>query len=458
MNSAGRWNIVEYGQPLPVLKEMAASSGLSLNDIKQLVRSTGERIAFNLGMTALPLTVERDSIMAMRVAGLVRIAPGIELEIAPKFLGREEAENGWREDFFFLAMLSKHGKVLSSERLRSGRSDARELPLLVARTMIQMQRANSRRPLRTYRRSSETSFDLDGDVDAESTVIPNADGFFQEYVRFDRRNEYNATIKAALRILQAEVRDPEICAQLGRALTELGDQASARAPRYRRLPSRSRRWQEQHDLAVDVQKGIGISFNPDSSPRSPGFVVSTWQVWEDLLTLAVRIGFPHSKIHAQQPLEWGSRERIVGGEYSEKRTLPVKPDIRLTSVIELDGRETLLLDAKYRTKVWLKQQRIDEADVYESLAFARAASVDTVILLYPAVPTDLPVKLGSVTPFERVIVEGVQIYGLQVEVRGVSALNGLRTFSSNLRGGIVSLLRSCHSNRAVSKVNAKRIT
>jgi len=435
MTVASRWTIVEYGEPQPFIKEMSESSSLSVADVKLLVDSAGHRVAANLNLSTSPITVERDQIRAVDIAGLLRIAPGIELEIAPKFLGNDTNDTRWREDFFFLAVLSKHGKVLTSERLHTGRSASRELPMLVARTMIEMQRTNSRRPLRTYRQSNELNFDLDGVVDPETVVLPSPHGFSQEYVRYDRRNIYNATIKAALLSLQRDVRDPEVRMQLGRAMTELGAQSPINFPRHRRLPSRSRRWQDMYDLSVDVLMGMGLTFQPHGSPRSPGYVVSTWQVWEDLLTLAARLGFSESDVHAQKPLSLGLRTRVEAGMDTEKRRLPVEPDIRIESIVGSE-RGPLVLDAKYKTRASKKEQRIDEADVYESLAFARAAKTDTVILLYPAVPDGPTDELGSVTTFERVEVGNVTIHGLQVEVRGIAGSDGLRKFSTALRSGI----------------------
>jgi 5-methylcytosine-specific restriction enzyme subunit McrC len=437
--TARRWTLVEYGEPRRIITDIASSSTLTEKDVKALLVTAGERIAAVLGMSAPPLTVERDQVRAVDIAGLVRVAPGIELEIAPKFLGDDSSDTRWREDFFFLSNLSKHGKILASERLHAGHSASRDLPALVARSVVEMHRDNSRRPLRTYRHAEDRDFAIDGDVDPESIALPSPDGFEQSVIRYDRRNVYNAAIKAAALVLQEECSDPSLRLQLGRVSAGLGPQRAIRSPRRRKLPSRARRWQDLHDLSVDVLQGLGLSFDPRKPAHSPGYVVNTWRIWEDFLTLTARLAFSGVDVKAQSGAVLGKRIRMQDGA-ARVNDLTVTPDMTLQRSVF--GIDTLVLDAKYRTRADRRHQRIDEADVYESLAFAQANKTRTVVLLYPAVPTGAEMQLGSVLPFERIEVEDVVIHGLQVEVRGISKSGALRAFSTALAQGITDALRS----------------
>jgi 5-methylcytosine-specific restriction enzyme subunit McrC len=430
---AHRWTLVEYGLPRGIVAEISAASGLSQTNVKGLFHTAGERVASLLGMSAAPITVDRDQVRAVDIAGLIRLAPGIEIEIAPKFLGDDATDTRWREDFFYLANLSKHGKILASERLHAGRAAARDLPALVARSVVEMHRDNSRRPLRTYRHVDEWDFALDGDVNPESVVLPSADGFEQTTIRYGRHNVYNSTIKAAAHVLQAEVTDSVLQRQLGRVTADLGPQAAMRSPRRRKLPSRSRRWQDLHDLSVDVLQGLGLVFDPRKPAHTPGYIVSTWQVWEDFLTLAARLAYSAADVRPQHSIVLGTRVRLQN-DIETETNLTVTPDLALLS--SAFDAPPVLLDAKYKTRASVRRQRIDEADIYESLAFAQAAKTQTVVLLYPAVPTEAAMQLGSVTPFEKVFVGGVVIHGLQVDVRGISGSGALRLFATNLADGI----------------------
>jgi 5-methylcytosine-specific restriction endonuclease McrBC regulatory subunit McrC len=161
-------------------------------------------------------------------------------------------------------------------------------------------------------------------------------------------------------------------------------------------------------------------------------------VWEDFLTLAARLAFAGADVRAQSSAVLGTRTRMhKNGERVNELT--VKPDITLGR--RVSDVEPLVLDAKYRTRADLRRQRIDEGDIYESLAFARAMRTRTVALLYPAVPTDAAMHLGFVIPFETIRVDDVTIHGLQVDVRGISGYGALRRFSSELRRGVADAVQ-----------------
>jgi len=313
-----RWTLVEYGEPKNILGEIASESNIGLSDLKSCFQIAGERIASSLGIATSPICVESQFVRIVDVAGLIRIAPGVELEIAPKFLGDDKTDRRWREDFFFLASLSKHGKILPSERLSANRTKTRDLPSLVARSIVEMHRDNSRRPLRTYRRVEEFDFAIDGDADPESIVFPTADGFAQTSVCYDRQNLFNGTIKASAVLLQEETTNSSLRLQLGRVSADLGPQKRLRISRHMALPNRARRWQDLYNLSVDTLQGLGLSFDPVRRLQCPGYIVNTWRVWEDFVTIAVRLAFSKDRVEVQRSLDLGQRIRgITGQEQSD---------------------------------------------------------------------------------------------------------------------------------------------
>ncbi|MCW5569243.1 MAG: restriction endonuclease, partial [Dokdonella sp.] len=190
-----------------------------------------------------------------------------------------------------------------------------------------------------------------------------------------------------------------------------------------------RAWKPLHELSIDVLGGLGLNYKQGQA-HAPGYLVSTWRVWEDLLTVAARLGFGRSVAISQRGFPLGARTKIGTGAMS---TLSVFPDC----VIEADGsRPRMLLDAKYKSNVEKGRLRISEADIYEALAFAKASASSIVMFAYPALPANQESAVGTCAPFERVEVGSIKIIGVQVEVRGISRSSALRTFADNVANGL----------------------
>ncbi len=426
-----RLALVEYGAPIDLAGAIVAATGLDRSRAGQILLDAGSRVARSLGFSSNPLSVEPRGSRAIDFAGLIRLGPSLELEVAPKFLG-VGADSPWREDFFFLSTLSRHGRLLATERLSASGGAPRDLSTLVARSIAGMYEARKRRPLRSYRRVSERSFFLDGDPDPVDLVFPDADGFAQDTVKFDRSNAWNATIRAASLALIPEVREPGAAAGLMRVAEDLAPQAFPAATR-KRIPARHAGWAPLYELSADVLEGLGMSYRTGRA-HAPGYLVSTWQVWEDLLTIAARLGFGRAAVFPQRGFTLGSRRKA---STEAATTLSVIPDC----YVESNGAfPSFLLDAKYKGHVERGLQRMAEADVYESMAFARAADKRHVVLAYPALPNGPAGPVGTCTAFERIEIGDLRIIGVQIEARGISSAGGLRSFASKIAMQIPALL------------------
>lgn len=426
-----RFSLVEYGSPVDLSGPIAAASQIDKGAARHILLAGGERAAKSLGFSVNPISVEAAGVRAKGFAGLIRLGPSLELEIAPKFLGIDDTDSRWREDFFYLATLSRHGRLLASERMAASGNSPRDLSTLVARSMATMYWDNQRRPLRAYRREKETDFFLEGEPDPVDIHFPGPDGFEQEVLRFDRRNIYNATILAAAQELIPEVQDPLALGGLERIARRLAPQSAVMSPRARQLPGRARAWQPLFDLSVDVLKGFGLDYRQGAA-SAPGYLVDTWRVWEDLLTISARMGFGARVVHAQKSYCLGSRQ---------SGALNVYPDM----TVEANGAcQRFLLDAKYKGHVESGIPRVAEPDIYEALAFSRAAKCETVVLAYPALPTPNkePLLLGSVSVFEKLSIENTTILAVQAEVRGISKIGGLREFSERLARSIAQIVEN----------------
>jgi hypothetical protein len=425
-----RLSLVEYGAPVDLSRAIAEAIGVDRTKANSLLIEAGSRAASSLRLNYNPISVDGKGTRAIDFAGLSRLAPSLELEVAPKFLGLDDTDAAWREDFFFLSTLSRHGRLLASERLSASGGTPRDLSTLVARSIIGMYEARKRRPLRSYRRVHEADFFIDGDPDPVDLIFPSPDGFEQELIHFDRRNGWNADIVAAAKELITEVSDPSAAGSLVRLIEDLSPQ-NVPANRRKPIPARHRAWKPLHELAVDVLGGLGLNYKQGQA-HAPGYLVDTWRVWEDLLTIAARLGFGRNAVLPQRGYPLGTKTKVSTGAVSK---LSVYPDC----VIESDGtRPRILLDAKYKGHVEKGQLRISEADIYEALAFSRATACNLVALVYPAHPGGATRPVGTCTVFEKAVVDAVQIVGIQIDSRLISKSGALRVFATNMATGVAA--------------------
>ena len=187
MRSWQRFTTIEYATPYALASEIAQKSDIPVNKAQELILGAGNRVRGLLNLESLPMLISGDLVQFQNFAGLLVLAPGLELEVAPKFLGDVP---GWREDFFLLATLSHHGRLLDDEGLRSASKSSSDLATLIGRSLVGMYWKNQRRPLRTYQKLRYTDFAIDGDFDPEDLFNPSEEGFDQQVTTFTRANCY----------------------------------------------------------------------------------------------------------------------------------------------------------------------------------------------------------------------------------------------------------------------------
>lgn len=428
-----RFAVAEYGPATPIVAEMAAATGRSVPEVRRLVNERGARLAAMLRLSDSPLVASGNSISAEGIAGLVRLDRGIELGVAPKFLGVGSDEASWAGDFFFLAMLSRHGYLLARESIASTRGTS-DLLTLLGNALVDMYWQLHRRPLKAYRNLPEQSFFLDGEVDPFDLKSPGVDGFEQKVFQFTKANETNAVFKLAATTLASQVRSHQLQERLRRLATHLGHQPDP--PRWGletwRLPARARVWQPVFDLSVDIISGVGSGLRPGQR-RGPGFVVNTWRVWQDLLTVAARAHFGRTYTLAEKSKFLGRRADEGTGH---SKDFMVYPDLS----IEHQDAPHFIVDAKYKGRAGHRGFRITESDIYESMAFSRASNGCPVVLAYPRT-SDRPVlELGRLTVLERVSIGETQIIAADVEVRGISIKGGLPQFCAAFGRGLLDVV------------------
>lgn len=403
--------------------EIAELSATSAGEILLQLRDLNDRVKTLLGYDEDPITATAGGgWKADGVAGLLRLNSQVELEVVPKFL--DPASTTWRSDFFLLAVLVKTGNLLVQDEISAGEQDRGDLATLIARALLTLHTENQRRPIRGYRRVNRAEFAIDGDVDWETLVLPDPDGFHVSRLELTRQNPYNATLAAAVHILIPEVADGDTLAQLqllGRGLAP----QSAPPVVFPPLPQRHSGWQRAYDLARLVVEGLGLDLNGGTF-TGPGFVLSTWSAWQSLCEEVVRRALPDHKVVGQKRWELG---------YRGTEPVYATPDIS-----PLAGTSApFLLDAKYKTRVGRKPS-IAASDVYESLAFLRAADAGEMYLLYPALDSINTLAVGGWKRFDRVDVGDDAVEGLEVQVQGISSRDGFDKVVAGARAALLPKL------------------
>lgn len=421
MTSVQRLVLQELRERPGTTKEIASLSGISEGDVLVQLRELNDRVRHLLGYEEDPITASSAGAWkADGVAGLLRLSSSVELEVVPKFL--DPLSSMWRADFFLLAVLVKTGHLLLYDEISAGTQDRGDLATLIARSLLNLFDENERRPIRGYRRARRADFALDGDVDWETTFLPDPDGFAVTRLELTRENPYNATMASAVQTLTPEVADADTQAQLrllGRKLRPQGRPPVISPP----LPPRHQSWQQPYDLARLIVDGLGLNLD-EGLFTGPGFILSTWSAWESLCEEVVRRALPDHRVVPQ--MQW-----VLGQRPSEP--VYVKPDISPVA----GDKVRFLLDAKYKTRLG-RAPRISSGDLYESLAFLRATTADSMYLLYPASGSPEGLSLGEWRQFDEVKVDEFTIEGVEVQIQGLAQRGGFDAVVAGARDALVS--------------------
>jgi 5-methylcytosine-specific restriction enzyme subunit McrC len=427
-----RLSLTEQASNPHALGELASRTGQAVSELAHLLVTASERLKRELAVPFQPIEVAGDAVRVSGIAGLVRVAPGLELEVAPKFLGVDD--ESWRADFFVVASISRFGRVLETDSVAGGFGERGDLATLVGRTGVRLYWANHRRPIRLYRRRQWVDFEVDGDVDPEALIAPSEDGFGQEAVSLERNNTFNQVLGVAFASLLPEIRDPDVRRQVGRVAASLPRLPRSRPGRFpSKVPARHRDWQTLYELGRQVMAGFGVDY-VGRELLAPGYAVKTADAWQDLVSFALeaQLGTKASKRLASFP--WAARGRAP---------VAVTPDVSVSF-----PSANALVDAKYKGRSDDDERRISSSDLYESYAFCRASGISTVVLVYPRTAGLPRLALGEGREFDRVTIDDATVVGVEVECRGLAQRSGFRTFATALVGALEAIVAGSQASAA----------
>ena len=269
-------------------------------------------------------------------------------------------------------------------------------------------------PIRVYKCKRVCQFAIEGDLEEESLLVPEQDGFTQTLTTFTEKNIYNSIIRKAAKTLLETVQDFNIRARLTRAIQNLGNQDEFRTDPPKFVPARFRNWQTLYDLSKDILSGYGIDYMNQGDIISPGLLVRTSDAWEEFLRQALVKGLPDCSVAYQEGHLFAKRDRT---------NIKVKPDYIIRG---LDGSK-LLADAKYKYGDAVHGS-VSNSDIYEGWAFMKATGISRLALLYPYNPN---ISKSTFEQFQRISDGDKEIVAIRVNPEKVS-IEGLRQFGRAL--------------------------
>ncbi len=142
---------------------------------------------------------------------------------------------------------------------------------------------------------------------------------------------------------------------------------------------------------------------------------------EDLVSLGARLGLSGYAVTTQTEARLGDRDG---------KDLNVKPDVTAT------GPALLLADAKYIGRS-SKTTRLGSTEIYEALAFMRAAGAHEITLFYPGDPARLP-AVGLTERFSVATIGADKVRAVAVGVQGLSSPDGLTRFSVGIADAMLA--------------------
>ena len=439
-SSLRRWLIVSSrrlalheGAPAIPLFRLEEATGLAARRLRYLLEERSYQLRTDLRLRSDPFTLDSTSLVTNGVAGVVRLAPDVEVEIVPKCVTPDYS--GWREDFLFMATVTRRGRIFRRERVSASHHDDNGdlLTLLAIIVLDELQRL-IRLPIREYRRLAWTGVDIDGEIDY-SEAWPRPEGFRQTGSRLSTDNRFMGVIREAVDYLATASGNHRIGQQLKLLATQLGEPVPGRD--VDRVPGRYSGWQELYDLARDVLAGYGMQLVPGGRLRSPGFLLNTERCWEEVVGRALKAHVGQLRVQIHPTLTLGRRFRPERPAYPDR--LIATPDLIVSTPL-YPG--IIVVDAKYKGSVARPMTAINRADLYEALGFIRAADCSVAILVHPEGGHLSATTTGAVIIFDRVVIDHCEVFGITVSTRGIGRVRGFADFGRRLGQSLIEIASS----------------
>lgn len=418
----------EYGQGVR-LDSLEQELNLNEKEVYALIRQFNDKLKKMLDIKSDTFVLDGNIVYAKDAAGIFKVGK-LEIEIVPKFLGIKQGN--WKDDFLQLLLLTHSGSILYSEHIGGGTKTQSTLYDVLASEFIKIFAQNKKYYIRKYRKEEFFDYSIEGEIDFESIYENNPEGVRQFSSKFDKTNVYNATIAMAAAIIRNKAKKVENIMGLSNIISFLGKQENYDFSYKVPLKSRDRRWKNLYDVSYEVVRGMSFTYHDKKSFfNAPGYVFSTWQIWQNIIEHALIVGLKDMEVRAQSTYTLGEKY----DNHGKKQSIEVRPDIVIQN--KKNKAIELLVDAKYKGRYNRRDFSVSNTDVYEGIAFSLATGCKKLILLYPRTD-DKVVEIGAVEVVNTVKVNDLEIIGAKVEMSGIASPGGIGKFIRNLSSEIRS--------------------
>ena len=258
-----RPTLLESGEAVP-LSQIQQMIGLPVSSLQHLLIESSRRLRRELRLRSEPFIVTDGDVRTVGIAGVIRLAPEVEMEIVPKCF--DPGSSDWHDDFLVVAAATRLGRIFRREQvtasLRSPHGDV--LSLLAAIFLEELERL-IHVPIREYRQSHWIDSNLEGELDYAEVWEVRPEGFIQIGPSLSTNNEFMNVIGESASYLAEASADRPVGQRLRRLVSGF---PSAVLGRIRdRVPGRYARWQRLYSLAIDVRSGLGIRLGPSGTLR-----------------------------------------------------------------------------------------------------------------------------------------------------------------------------------------------
>lgn len=415
-----RVTLTEFGAGLEL--STLVDEGHPIDKLSELVEQLNRRLKNALNIDSDVVSIQNGRLRAYRIAGIVSLCPDIELEVVPKYL---DPSSDWRETFFFLSLISKHGFILNGRTVGSDRSFLESFYEVAGMMLADEYLRLCRKPIRQYRKIVFRDHVWEGEIDFDSLSERHIDGLLQTMNIFSIHNEFNSTVVKAMEMTFPYVYDSKTRSVLRHVITTYGsceDYSKAR----RTVPCRNKEWADLYGLSYDVISGMTIGLD-NGNLRSHEFILNTWQMWEWLISAGMSVGMRSLSVRMHTTYDWGVK--IKGGRKSK---LSINPDISV--FLEGGQKPIFLIDAKYKDS----GLDVDRSDLYEAISFCNGTDTQKIVLAYPEKSSGSP--SGTVTLKSVYKIGHVSVLQASVAMDDLITHNGLRSFGRLLSEGIGHIL------------------
>lgn len=419
-----RLSVVEYGPGLPLSR--LTSEGHSIEQILEATDRLNKKISDILKSSDTFVAIKENCLFASKIAGVMELEPGIDLEIIPKFLENDRTSD-WKSTVYFLSLISKYGFLLDNSYISSGSLLQTAFYDISGRILAEEYTNHSRKPIRIYEKVNFKSFTIDGELIFESYLDHDPDGFGQNLNKLSIHNEYNDTIVEAMRKVVPYVLDARAKRILSKAIESYGNCPISKRPK-KGIPNNNKDWSDAYYLSCDILNGFANALE-SGKYHSPSFVVSTWQIWEWLITTGLKTSF-HYSVKSQESIRWGSK---ITKE--SEQTITVNPDVTIYPEIT-SMNPVLIVDAKYKKY----SSEVSRQDLYEVMAFCQCTHCRVAFLLYPdySSPTN---PAGTLSLQSHYLIGDNNIFAMTVCLGKIFSKEEFHLFGLNLSKNLVTFLK-----------------